>query len=51
MDDMITELKEEKTECMRRNVLGSRYKFTVEGNIGKVIQHYDKIYTSKLDEK
>ena len=48
IDEMASKLKDKETERMKMNVLNSRYKFTVERNIGRLIKFYDKIYSSNL---
>ncbi len=43
MDEMASQLKNEKLESIRRDVLNSRYKFTVEKNISRLIQYYKEL--------
>jgi len=43
IDEMASKLKEDEMESITNRVLDSRHKFTVEANIGKVIQHYERI--------
>jgi glycosyltransferase involved in cell wall biosynthesis len=46
VDEMASQLKNSKLERVRRDVLNSRYKFTVEKNISKLIQYYKEIHDS-----
>ena len=46
MDEMASQLKNEKLESIRRDVLNSRYKFTVEKNISRLIQYYKETHAS-----
>jgi len=48
IEEMASKLKEDEMESITNRVLDSRHKFTVEANIGKVIQHYERIYTRSL---
>jgi len=48
LEEMISKLKDERTEIIRRNVLRIRYKFTVEKNIGKLIRYYEKTCASNV---
>ena len=43
VDKMPSQLQNRKTESVRRNVLNMRHKFTVEGNIGKLIRYYGRV--------
>jgi len=43
VDEMASQLKNEKLESIRRDVLNSRYKFTVEKNISRLIQYYKEM--------
>jgi glycosyltransferase involved in cell wall biosynthesis len=46
VDEMASQLKNGKLESIRRDVLNSRYKFTIEKNISKLIQYYKKLHAS-----
>jgi len=47
-DEMALKLKD-GIEGIRTNVRDSRHRFTVEANIGKVIQHYKEISSSSSE--
>jgi len=44
VDEMASQLKNGKLERIRRDVLNSRYKFTVEKNISRLIQYYKELH-------
>jgi len=44
--EMASQLKNSKLESIRRDVLNSRYKFTVDKNISRLIQYYKEIHAS-----
>ena len=46
VDEMASQLKNGKLESVRRNVLNSRYKFTVDKNISRLIQYYKEMHAS-----
>jgi glycosyltransferase involved in cell wall biosynthesis len=46
MDEMASQLKNEKLESIRRDVLNSRYKFTVEKNVSRLIKYYKEMHAS-----
>ena len=43
VDEMVSQLRDRKLESVRRNVLNSRHRFTVEKNIGKVTSFYNRL--------
>jgi len=43
VDKMPSQLRGDKTESVRRNVLNSRQRFTIERNIGKLIRYYEHL--------
>jgi len=47
VDEMTSQLKNGKVESIKKSVLDSRHKFTVEGNISRLIQYYEKVHTRK----
>ena len=46
VDEMASQLKNGKLESVRKDVLNSRYKFTVEKNISRLIQYYKEMHAS-----
>lgn len=44
VDEMTSQLKNGKVESIKKNVLDSRHKFTVEGNMSRLIQYYEKVH-------
>jgi hypothetical protein len=43
VDEMASQLKNGKLESIRRDVLNSKYQFTVEKNISRLIQYYKEL--------
>jgi glycosyltransferase involved in cell wall biosynthesis len=48
LDEAVSQLRNKKIENIKRNVLNARYKFTVEKNINKLVQYYEKLTDSSL---